>query len=328
MAGPFYNNIRSIASGTPGTGAFTTGVADAGSLSFSTVPAGWIGLVRFEDGAAWELRYSYWNGTTLTRGANAFVASSTGSGLTLTSAATATMVIDGAEVNPHLGGNHVSLCSPQPGANAMNQLGAADTPMGTSAAATIAATNFLTEQPRIQRTSATTAHAAAGINFGTSPRSVYSTAAGRGGAEFVARFGVSQLPTAPKLWCGFQKAVNSSANEPSSYFDTAMFAKDSTDTNIQFMTNDASGAATKTDTGIALVTTAFYETSIWYPPGGGKVCGLLIRLDTGDIWYGERTSDLPTNGSLHIPTLYGSLSATTGTAIVVHLGVVMVRTGG
>lgn len=328
MAGPFHNNIRGTTAGTPGTGAYTPSGAATGSRAWSAVPAGWMGLVRYEDGSASELSYGYWNGTTISRPANGFVWSTSGSQLSLTSAATAALVGDGGEVQPHMASNNWSIMVPLPGATTINSVGAANTNLGTPTAETIAATNYLTEQPRLKWTSATTANAAAGVHMGTSPRMVHNTTAGRGGGEFTCRFGASQIPTNPRLFIGLQTAINSSVNEPSSYFNTAMFGKDSTDTNIQFMTNDGSGAAAKVDTGIPLVANGWYEASVWFDPGGGRFYGLLMRLDTGDIWYGEVTSDIPVNGTLFIPTVYGSLSATTGTALVLHIGIVMTRTGG
>ena len=327
MAGPFYANIRATSSGAAGTGAFTPSAAVLGAQAWSDVPAGWCGLVRYEDGTAAELAYSYWNGTTLTRPTNGFVWSTTGSRLNLTSAATASLTMDGSEVQPHLAGPNWSIMVPLPGATTINSVGAVNTNIGTPTLEVIAATNYLTEQPRLKWTSATTANAAAGVHMGTSPRMVHNTTAGRGGGEFVCRFGVSQLPTAPRLVAGLATAILSSAAEPSTYFNTAMFAKDSTDTNIQFMTNDGAGAAGKVDTGIPLVTTGWYEASVWFDPGGGKFYGLLIRLDTGDIWYGTVASNIPVNGALMVPLVWGSLSATTGTAIVIHIGTMMTRNG-
>jgi len=329
MAGPFLLNIRGTTAGAPGTGAFTPNAAAAGSSAWSTAYAGWIGLVRYEDGSAWELRFGYWNGTTISRPANGFHSSSTGSGLSLSSSATAELVIDGGEVQTHLGGNYLSLMETIPGANTITSLGAVNTNLGTPSAKTLAATNYLTEQPAHIFTSLTTASAAAGVHMGTSPRCIFSTAAGRGGGEFVCRFGASQIPTGPRLWCGFETAINASTADPSSYTNILMFAKDAADTNIQFMVNDGSGTATKTDTGIPLAANGWYEASIWFDPGGAKAYGLLVRLDTGDIWFGSATSNLPANGSLLIPALYGSLNGTnTGTAIIMHIGTMVSRTGG
>jgi hypothetical protein len=151
MHGPFYNAVKGTTAGTPGTGAFTPNAASASYRAWSTVPTGWWGLVRFEDGSSWELSYCYWNGTTLSRSAAQEVDSSSGSLLTLTSAATAALVNDGARVSPSLN-VPVRGSFPIPGsATAPTALGlAAVTVTGTAAAAAIAATNYLTEQPRSQ----------------------------------------------------------------------------------------------------------------------------------------------------------------------------------
>lgn len=328
MAGPFYSCIKGDTSGTPGTGAFTPNAAVGGFLAWSNVPSGWIGLVRFEDGTAWEIRYSYWNGTTLSRGANAFVASSTGSGLTLTSAAFASMVIDGAEVQPHVGGIPYRETVATPASTTGVGRSAVSTTTGTGAAASLATTNYLTEQPRIQYTSATTANAQAGWSH-TTAQAVYSTAAGRGGFEYTARFGASQLPTGPRLFTGLTSVTMvGNTGEPSALVASlAAFAKDSTDTNIQFLVNSNSGGGTKTDTGIPLTANGWYEASVWADPGGGRIWGLLIRLDTGDIWFGSTTTDIPANGALLFPNLIGGLSSTTGTAFIMHCGVMAVRNG-
>jgi CubicO group peptidase (beta-lactamase class C family) len=79
-------------------------------------------------------------------------------------------------------------------------------------------------------------------------------------------------------------------------------------------------AAGKSDTGIPLVADAWYHARIWAEPGGGTIYGLLIRVDTGAIWYGARTTDLPANGTRMSAYAYGSLSSATGTPIIFHIG--------
>ena len=83
MALPFLNAIKGTTASAPGTGSFTPNAAASGFLAWSTVPTNWVGLVRYDDGTDWELRYGFWNGTTITRASNV-VASSTGSALSLT----------------------------------------------------------------------------------------------------------------------------------------------------------------------------------------------------------------------------------------------------
>lgn len=330
MAAPFYNAIKGTTAGTPGTGAFTPNTASSGFNAWSTVAAGWIGLVRYEDGSAWELQYSYWNGTTLTRASTQFVSSSSGLALTLTSAATASLVPDGSEIQPHLI-NPWRGAVPVIGVAAPTPIGvSAITATGTAAGTSIASTNYLTEQPRAQLTSATTANAQAAWTSASAIAAASSTA-GRGGWEFTARFGCSQLPTGPRVFAGMTNAsyvVNSA--EPSAYAATyAVLGLDSTDTSFQLLVNNGTGGGTKTSTGIALVANGWYEVSIWSDPGSLTVNMLLIRLDTGAIFYGSTATDTPLTGTLMLPQIVTGLNGTnTGTAIITHMGGMLVRTGG
>lgn len=330
MAGPFYNNIKGTSSGAAGTGAFTPLAASSGALAWSTVPAGWMGLVRYEDGSSWELQYSYWNGTTLSRSATAqFVSSSSGSGLTLTSAATAEMVGDANEIAPHLV-TPTYLWAPQPGSGNMGSQFASISlsNSGTAAATAIATTNSLTEQLRTQTTSATTANAQAGVST-TAGLVIISTTAGRGGFEYSTRFGASQIPTGNRMFVGMTATTMVGVTtEPSALTaNYAAFAKDSTDTNIQLLVNSNAGGGTKTDTGIALVANGWYEASIWCEPGSNTVKALLFRLDTGAIFYATTSTDVPANGSVLFPQMLMGLSATTGTAVISHFGTTALRLG-
>jgi hypothetical protein len=330
MPAPFYNAIKGTTSGTPGTGAFTPNAAAASFRPWSGVATGWIGLVRYEDGTAWELSWSYWNGTTLSRGTNQRFDSSTGSALSLTSAATAAMVADARELSPLMGGNTVRYAIAIAGGSTCSTLGiGAITTTGTGAAATMATTNYLTEQTRIQVTSATTANAQSGQTT-TSVNAIVSTTAGHGGWEFQSRFGCSQLPTGPRLFVGMTATTYvASTAEPSALTaNVAVFAKDSTDTNIQLLVNSNAGSGTKTDTGIPLTANGWYKTFIWNEAGTNTICGLLIRLDTGDIWFGSTSTDVPANGALMIPQVLAGLNGTnTGTAVILHFGGMMVRSG-
>lgn len=330
MPSPFYNAIKGTTAGTPGTGAFTPNAASSGFLAWSTVTAGWVGLVRFEDGSAWELQYSYWNGTTLSRSATAqFVSSSTGSGLTLTSAATAALVVDGNELQPHLGTGRMRGWMAQNDGATITIIGVtAVTATGTAAGVGYATTNLLTEQIRLQYTSATTANAQAGWShsrfFGTR-----SATAGRGGFEYVARFGASQIPTGPRVFIGATTTTFvGNTGEPSALVASyAVLGKDSGDTNLQFLCNDGTSTGTKIDTGLALTANDFYEVSIWCDPAGATVYMLLVNLATGAIYYGKTTTDVPAIGGTLMPNLVAGLSATTGTAVILHINSMFMTSG-
>lgn len=328
MAGPFYNNIKGTTAGTPGAGAFTPNAASAGFLAWSTVPTGWVGLVRYEDSTDWELSYSYWNGTTLSRAATTqFVSSSTGSGLTLTSAATATMVADANKLGPMPATLPDRGVIAVIGATTTTAIGcAAVTTTGTVAGVSPASTNFLTRQMRSQLTSATTANAQAAWSH-SGGWVVSSSTAGVGGWLWSARFGVSQIPTGPRLWAGvtFTSYVGATTDPSSIGTHAAFFGKDSADTNIQLMLNNNAGNATKTDTGIPLAANGWYEATLWSEPGSLTVYALLIRLDTGAVFYKSSSTTAPVTGTAMFPQIVAGLSATTGTAIILHIGHYLVK---
>lgn len=330
MSGPFHNAIQGTTSGTPGTGAFTPNAASTGFIAWSTVPSGWIGLVRYEDGSNWELSYGYWNLTTITRPANGFVSSSSGSQLSLTSSATASLVANGYGLAPDTPGVLRSL-TPTPNNTAVTAVGMiAPTVTGTAAAVTIAATNYMTEQPRVQVPSATTANAQCGYSY-SQIYAMTSTSAGRGGWKFRARYSATTLPTGPRLFAGLTSSTYvGSTGEPSALVaNYAVHGFDSTDSNvIQLITNSNAGTGTKISTGITFAVNGWYESAIWCDPGSTTIKALLIRWDTGDIHYTTTSTDVPANGSLLFPQCIGGLSATTGTAFTLQFGGLSVRTGG
>lgn len=89
------NNVSMTVSGTPGTGTITLGSASSGSQSFATAYGADATVdVRITDGTAWEVArnctYTH-SGTTLDRGT--LEASSTGSAISLTSAAVVSVVM-------------------------------------------------------------------------------------------------------------------------------------------------------------------------------------------------------------------------------------------
>lgn len=322
--GPIKAAVSAVAAS--GLGAFTPNSASAGALAFSAVPSAVCAhLIRAEEGATWELFYSWWNGTTLSRSTTQFISSSSGSPITFTTAATVAIVPDPQEAMPHLGSGRWGLISGQYGLSAPASYGIALAAVGTAGSINFAATNILTEQNSNQYTSATTANALAGLAAGTLYTS-RNTGAGRGGFDFSARFGATVIVTAQRLAVGLSAAVMTT-NEPSAIINCALFAKDSGDTNIQFMVNDGSGNATKSDTGIPYAANALYECFIWCPPGGASIAGLIVRIDTGDIWYGSASSNLPASGTGLAAQCQGGLTATTGTAYVQRFCSLFLKSG-
>jgi hypothetical protein len=95
------NYVMMTVSGTPGTGTITLNAASSGFRSFATAYGADATVdVRISDGSAWEVArncaYTH-SGTTLTRGT--LENSSTGSALSLTSAATVEVVLPASAIN-------------------------------------------------------------------------------------------------------------------------------------------------------------------------------------------------------------------------------------
>lgn len=331
MPGPFYNAIKGTTAGTPGTGALTPNAASSGFLAWSTVPTGWIGLVRYEDGSAWELQYSYWNGTTLSRSATAqFVSSSTGSGLTLTSSATAAMIADANEIAADsLSTSPRGWVGVPANTTTPTSIGAPTvTVTGTAGVGSFGSGSYLARQPRSLTTSATTANAQAAYSS-TGSFGITASASGIGGWAFGCRFGASTLPTGPRLFVGITgTTMIANTGEPSALTaNYAVLGLDSTDTNLQIMVNSNVGSATKTDTGIPLAAGGWYEITLWSEPGSLTVYYLLVRFDTGAIFYGSTATDVPVTGSAIMLNCVGGLNGTnTGTAFVLNMGHVLIRT--
>lgn len=315
--GPIKAAVSAVAAA--GLGAFTPSTAFAGALAFSTVPAHVNEyLIRAEEGATWELFYSWWNGTTLTRSATQLVDSSSGSQITFTTAATVAIVPDPLKVMPRIGSIQWGVAVASAAASTLSVLGhTAAASIGTAGGVSPTTSDFCRSQVRLNYTSATTANALAGFTSTTNKSVFRSTTAFMGGFHWIGTFGYSgSAVTGPRVQCGLM-VTPMTTGEPSAGVNQATFSKDSTDTNIQFMVNDGSGAATKQDTGIPFALNAVYKARIWCPPGpdGGPIRATLVRLDTGDIWHGSASSNLPAVDTLMGDAMQAGLSATTGTAM-------------
>lgn len=313
MAAPFFDNISGTVTVAPTTGAFTPTGASVGALAWSTVPANQIVSYRADEGSTWELGLGLWNGTTLTR---ALLLSSSGAQISFGTGVVVSLDVPADDVSPNLGSG---IWNAQIATNSSSatSIGIGITVLGTNATATVATTNYLTRQTRNSYTSGTLAGNAAGLAHGFATATRSSTAF-MGGFDFSAIFGVSALPTGPRLAVGMSPASLGNV-EPSTVINSANFGKDSTDTNIQLMTCAGTGTATKVDTGIPLVANAYYKAKIWCNPGEAKIYYVLIRLDTGAIFTGNTTTTLPAVDVLLAGQITGTLSGTTGTAIVMHI---------
>lgn len=205
---------------------------------------------------------------------------------------------------------------------------AAPTATGTNTLIAIASTNRFTRMKRttyLVTTAATTA--VAGFR-GANVVTVGGNAAGDGGFFFVCRWGPSTgVATATtRALVGLRSSAAPSDVNPSGLTSLVGMGWDNGDTNIQFMNNDAAGAATKTDLGTSFPrpnadNTSAYEIVMFSPPGTTQsVSYQITNLINGAVATGTKTTDLPTTTLLMGPYAYISVGGTSSVIGIALMG--------
>lgn len=154
-------------------------------------------------------------------------------------------------------------------------------------------TDYRTIQRRVTYASGTGANAIGG--WRTSNCVFRSSTAGWAGFYVCMRFAFAAIPA--QRWAAGIAAGNfTGAAEPSASVNWVGVGQDSTDgAFIQFMTNDGSGAATKTASTLATPTTAdVYELNLYSPANSSSLYSSITNLRTGVTESTTHSSDLPT----------------------------------
>jgi hypothetical protein len=111
---------------------------------------------------------------------------------------------------------------------------------------------------------------------------------------------------------------------PSTQLRCAGIGYDAADTQVQFMTNDATGSATKVALGVSFpkpnADRAFtYRLELYSPPGTTQSISYRVTyLETGAVATGTVTTDLPATSDLLQPYMYvsvGGVSSVVGMAV-------------
>jgi hypothetical protein len=160
---------------------------------------------------------------------------------------------------------------------------------------TMSTTNAATQERRVEL--ATSGSAGTNKVNGFSVKFFWTT----GGFFYSLRFGMPATFNAGFQWfMGLTDALNLTG-DPSAKSNIIGFGVDAADSNIQFMVNDASGTATKTDLGSNFpgkTTGCVYEMRLFCAPGGSTVYYSLERFDSAQFAEGSASSDLPTATTL------------------------------
>lgn len=204
---------------------------------------------------------------------------------------------------------------------------AALTATGAATGANVATTNRHTWMKRLEylvTTAATTAVAgfrAPALQWGRGNTS------GSGGFHFVCQWGPATgvANTTHRCFVGMQSSTAAPTDvEPSTLTNMFGFGWNAADTNIQFMNNDASGAATKTDLGSSFPVptvdrTKVYDIALFCAPNGTEIFYEINDLATGAQNTGSVTTDIPANTLLLAPRGWvsvGGASSVVGIALM------------
>lgn len=220
-------------------------------------------------------------------------------------------------LQPYLARNKVSLWIASGNATTISVVGGpALTPSGTATAANVALTNLHTMMRRLEylvTVAATNAIAGWRINAGQFAR---GNAAKLGGFHLVCRWGpatgVSVATT--RAFVGIRASTSAPTDvNPSTLVSMIGMGWDAADTNIQLMHNDASGTATKIDTGIPRPTadrTSVYEIALFCAPNASNISYEVTDLVNDTVFSGVASTDLPANNILLTHLAYLSVGGT------------------
>lgn len=218
-------------------------------------------------------------------------------------------------MQPHIGRQRIGWwTSIGSGTTPQNSGMLAATLNGTTTARVSASTNLLTSTRRTGFVSTASAGNFAGMRH-TNPQNLRGASAGVGGFTFVARWGCSDAATVSGARTFVGLAANSVGSvDPSSVVNIIGVGTDAGDANLQIITNDGSGTATKTNLGANFpdhtLSMDLYELILYCPPNASAIGYQVTRLNTGDVATGSITSDLPVNTTFLGPQIMRNNGAT------------------
>jgi hypothetical protein len=230
-------------------------------------------------------------------------------------------------VQPHLGFGQVSIFEPVTGTTVTN-LGLSPTTVGTATAASLATNGWRLRLRRIEyliTVAATTA--VAGWRSAAANVTVGGQNAWEGGFYAVMYGGPSTGVTnaSHRFFMGMMgNAAAPTDVNPSTLLRMVGLGCDAADTQMQMMTNDATGAATKVALGASFpkpnADRAFtYRLELYSPPGTTQSVSYRVTyLETGAVAVGVITTDLPANTDTLQPWMMssvGGVSSVTGLAV-------------
>jgi hypothetical protein len=193
----------------------------------------------------------------------------------------------------------------------------------TITARTYDATNMLPNYARYALLTATTASSYAEQRTSISGKgSVMGNAAYGGGSKLVHTFGLGAYNASERIFFGYVgSALTWSTNiDPSAQINTFGLGKDVADSTFQWMTNDGTGTATKTSTGVTPNINDVYRLTIFVPSNATTVYMQLevITKSTITNYTYSTSSNIPAIGTLIYQRMYIN-NAATGAALSIMM---------
>ena len=208
-----------------------------------------------------------------------------------------------------VGSNKVRWYTAQGNATTVTAINMIAIANGTATARTVASTNLFTSISRVGFVSAAAINSPAGVRHNAVQFMVGSAGTAPGGIDYIVRFGLSAVTNVTRGFIGICGTGSSLGNtDPTAYTNIMGVGFNTADLTFQFLHNDGSGTATKTNCGAAFpcntANADFYEVRVFVPPLTSAATISIENLTTGDYAELSTTTDIPAAGTLLAEQLY------------------------
>lgn len=223
-------------------------------------------------------------------------------------------------LQPALFGNGIILLAPYTTTTMFSMGTVAPTIVGTASTPNLTANSLRESTRRTQILSAATGGSASEVRIAYA--SVWrGNAAGLGGFFFRCRFGIGSSVATQRLMVGLTSSTSATATtiDPSTLTNCIFIGNDAGDSNLQIMTNDASGACSKVDLGGSfpkVELNAIYDVTFFVASNGSSVGYTVTKLTDGTTVSGTISdTNIPPATTFLAPHIYmnngGTASAVT-----------------
>ncbi len=226
-------------------------------------------------------------------------------------------------LQPHLGFNRVSWCTPAGGAvltSFISCIGSTFTNVGTAANPTPTTTNLLTSTRRATFSSGNTAGTVAS-NRQSTLQVWRGNAAGLGGFFYTARFGTSTLAAGNRAFVGLADVITAPTNvDPTTSTTPGRIgmAINANTGNWNVINNITGTAPTVANLGASFPvnTTSLYELILFSAPNGSSVGYRVTNISTGAQTSGSLSANIPATTTFLAPMHWITNNATAAPAII------------